>query len=480
MLLSKLTKINKENDIQIDQLSVDSRIPMHNAIFFCLNGIKYDGHEFIDEAIANGAKVIVYSKNIEKKGNALFLKCNNVNNVLNNMANKFYNTANHDIDKFIICGSYGKASVATFINYFLNLFSTCGYVGRFGINLNNVHYNSNYETLNVLENLEILDVMQQNNIKSCTFEVNSTPLSLQKINGLVPNYFIYTSTDLDIEDTYYDDYLNHIKNYFNEFKDYTKIIINADDRIYQDLKNADYKLITYGKNSTSDYQIRDVMLSRKGINYKIVHKDKIYQVKSSLQGLVNVYNLTATIVALLLKDYDMETILKVFEELPDVDGVMERVDEQYNIIVDSAYDLDSIENICEYASLIKQKNKAIGVISINYTDSDSRIQKIMNIAQKYLDIIILTENESLEGEVMDILKRCDKYTTNSRVVHVPYRSLAIENGIELMNENDVLIIIGKGNEKFLSLGLGKIDYQGDKAYAKKFINKRRKEENEII
>lgn len=81
---------------------------------------------------------------------------------------------------------------------------------------------------------------------------------------------------------------------------------------------------------------------------------------------------------------------------------------------------------------------------------------------------------------MNILARCDKYTTSNRVIHCSMRSIAIENAIEIMNKNDVLIIIGKGNEKFLEMGLGKENYHGDKYYAKKFIDKRRREENEII
>ena len=104
----------------------------------------------------------------------------------------------------------------------------------------------------------------------------------------------------------------------------------------------------------------------------------------------------------------------------------------------------------------------------------------MKICEEALDVIILTENESSEGAVSDILERCDRYLTQHKAVYSTMRSVAIENAIELMNKDDILIIIGKGNEKFLEMGLGKEYYHGDKYYAQKYINQRRREENETV
>ena len=77
MLLNKLFKDAPE--LEIEQLSIDSRLSMKNAIFFCLNGIKYDGHNYIEEAVNNGAKVIVYSKEQPQKFKAIYIKVPNVN-----------------------------------------------------------------------------------------------------------------------------------------------------------------------------------------------------------------------------------------------------------------------------------------------------------------------------------------------------------------------------------------------------------------
>ena len=72
--------------IEIEQLSIDSRVPMKNCIFFCIAGIKYNGHDYIKEAIKNGANVIVYSQDIDISDNAIFIKVNDTADCLNKVA----------------------------------------------------------------------------------------------------------------------------------------------------------------------------------------------------------------------------------------------------------------------------------------------------------------------------------------------------------------------------------------------------------
>ncbi|MBR5341062.1 MAG: hypothetical protein IK151_03950 [Erysipelotrichaceae bacterium] len=478
MLLSKLFK--GAPDLEIEQLSIDSRLSMKNAIFFCLDGIKYDGHDYIEEAIKNGAKVIVYSKEQEQKFKAIYIKVANVNNTLTKVANKFYNNPNEGMDKYVVLGNYGRCSVASFINYYLNSKTSCGYIGILGIRYNGLELNSSFATLNILDNLKLLDTMKKNGVKACTFEASASALNLQKLDSITPDCVIYTCTNRNSSEFQSSDYYAYIRRYLYTLENDSKVILNIDDESYDELEECFEGCVSYGTSTIADYQIRDIMISKDGINYKLVHEEKTYPIRSSIQGRCNVYNLTAAIVALHQKGYELEDIISYMENVPCVDGVMERVDKEYNVIIDCAYDINSIEEVCKYAGFVRQKNKAIGVISINYSDGDKRLERIMNLCNEYLDVIILTENESLESEVMEILERCDKYINGSRVICIPIRSQAIENAIEIMNENDTLIIIGKGNERFMSMGLGREFYYGDKHYVNKFMEKRRNEEKEVV
>ena len=124
MLLNRLFKDAPE--IEIEQLSIDSRLSMRNAIFFCLDGIKYDGHDYVEEAISNGAVVIVYSKELPVKYEAIYIKVANVNKTLTKVANIFYDYPAAGIEKYVVSGNYGRSSVASFIGYYLNTFTSCG------------------------------------------------------------------------------------------------------------------------------------------------------------------------------------------------------------------------------------------------------------------------------------------------------------------------------------------------------------------
>ena len=478
MLLSELFKGAPKLDVK--QLSVDSRVPMKDAIFFCLDGIKYDGHNYIDEAIANGAKVIVYSKELVNKPKAILIKVPDVKQAMKQTANIFYNNPNEGIDKYLVSGNYGRSSVATFINFYLNQISTCGYVGVLGIKYGKFSLKSSFPTLNGLDNLKVLNTLRKNKIESVTFEASASSLNLQKLDTISPDYFIYTCTNKESSEYHSVDYINILRKYLYSLEAKTKIIYNIDDFSYNEVKDCFEAATTYGTSTIADYQIRDVSLSYKGISYKIIHDEKSYAVSSKIQGMSSVYNLTAAIVALCVKGHKIDDVIEVFKNAPEVEGVMERVDDNYDIIVDCAYDLNAIEDLFKYAKFAKNKNKAIGVVGIDFTDGEKRIEQIVKLCEEYLDVTIFTENESLQGEVMSILQRCDKYITNGRTMYSSTRFLAIENAIEIMNSNDILLIVGKGNEEFLNKGLGKEFYNGDKFYAKRYIEKRRREENAAI
>lgn len=468
-------------EIEIEQLSTDSRLPMKNAIFFCLDGIKYDGHKFVDEAIENGAKVIVYSKDINSTKNAIYVKVKNVNKTLYRIADIFYNHPNQGIDKYLISGCYGRSSVGTIMKHYLDKVSTCGSIGVFGINYKDRHLSITFPALTPLDNLKTLDTFKNNGIKNAVLETSVISLYYKKLDVVKPDVFIYTNTSRYCSDykVCNNNYFENIRKYFYTLEDNTCVLFNADDEAFEELRESVNNYSTYGLNHNSDYQIKNIYFDENGIKFDLEHEEKEYHIVNKLKGKVNIYNLTAAIAALNIKGHDIQEIIDSLSDVESVDGVVERIDDEYNVIIDCGYEYDSVDTILQFAKKTC-KGRLIGIIGINYSDSDMTVKNIVNCCEKYLDVVIYTEDESSEGETMNILARTDKFTSINNCLHIPYRSSAIENGINIMNKNDTLLILGKGNESFLSMGLGKEHYQGDKYYAKKFLNKRKGEENETI
>lgn len=479
MKLNQLFKNAPE--IEIEQLSTDSRLPMKNAIFFCLDGIKYDGHEFINEAINNGAKVVVYNKEIKNKNNAIYIKVKNVNETLFKIADIFYDHPNRGITKYLISGCYGRSSVSRIMSHYLNSISKCGSVGVFGINYNDRHLDITFPALTPLENLKVLNNFKESNIPNAIFETSVISLYYKKLDVIKPEVFIYTNTSKYCSDYKVCNsmYFENLRKYLYTLENNTCVLFNIDDESYNELKETVVNSKTYGQNSSADYSISDIFIGKRNTKFKIKHDNKEYDVVTKLLGLSNVYNLTCAIAALNIEGHKIDEIINKLNDIDYVDGVMESIDDKYNVIIDCGYEIDSLQNIMEYAKKTT-KGKLIGIFAINFSDSDNQIKNVLQICENNLDKVILTEDESAQGEVMNILSRADKFTNSNKVLHVSYRSVAIENAISIMNSEDTLLILGKGNEKYLNMGLGKERYYGDRYYASKYINRRKEEEYETI
>lgn len=468
-------------NIEIEQLSIDSRLPMKNAIFFCLDGIKYDGHNFVDDAIKNGAVVIVYSKDIKTNNNAIYIKVKNVNETLYKIADLFYNHPNNGINKYLISGCYGRSTVSSIIFGYINTIDKCGSVGTFGINYSDKHLDITFPALTSLENIKLLDKFKKEKILNAVFESSIISLYYKKMDVIKPDVFVYTNTskycsDYKVCNNHYYEYLGR---YLYTLEDKTCVLFNGDDESYNELNRHINNYKTYGQNEYCDYRISNIQLFIDKSYFELNVNNVLYKIETKLLGLNNVYNCVAAIAALNIKGYLIDDIIKYLKNMNCIDGVIEKINDNLNIFIDCGYELDSLKNIMEYAYSTR-KGRIIGVLGINSSDSDERIKQISKLCDNYLDITIFTEDESLQEEVLKILERTDKFIKSKNVLHIQYRSIAIENAINIMRKNDTLLILGKGNEKYLTMGLGKERYLGDKHYALKYIQKRMEEQNEII
>ena len=480
MLLSKIFK--GAPDIDIKQLSSDSRVPMKDAIFFCVQGFKFDGHEFINEAISNGAKVIVYEKELKDKHKAIYVKVPNVDDAIKKIGSKFYNYPQNNLETYIVNGCYGRSSVALFINHYLNTIKHCGYIGRFGIKYNDYSLSTTFPTLTSLDNLRYINSMVDNGIDSVTFEATSSSLGYNKLNVIDPDVFVYTNTYKDSQEFKENgnDYFNNIRHYLYSLEDKTTVVLNRDDISYDELKDLEINVVTYGVNQESDYLIKDIILGIKGSKFSLSHDGNVYTITTKLLGMQSIYNLTAAFVSLITKGYEANDIIETFKNVNYVEGTMEVIDDEYNIIVDGASSIDNLSEVFNFAKNVKDKGKVIGVIGISSTDDTNNIKATMSLCEKYLDLIILTEKNSYDMDTNNLLSNARSYLTTNNVVLFEHRKTAIENAIELLNKNDILLLLGMGYLKIMYKGLGKQVYNGDKEYALRYLNRRREEENEII
>ncbi|MBQ1477236.1 MAG: hypothetical protein IIZ33_03740 [Erysipelotrichaceae bacterium] len=466
--------------IEISQLSCDSRMPMKDAIFFCVKGIRDDGHQFVKDAIINGAKVIVYEDDIDTSLNAVFIRVSNVLDVLNKVADRFYGYPADSMETYIVSGCRGRSSVTSFINQLISRYRKCGSIGIMGISYSGHWLMNSYSTLPVLSNLSYLSAMKEDDVEACTFEASPLNLAYKKLTSVHPDVFIYTSTSLQAQDykELGNDYYNFLRKYFYTLEENTLVIFNRDDPSFEELRDAPAKYLTYGFDEEADFRIYDINIRHTGTSFALRYKGKNVIISSPLLGVDNVYNLTAAISGLVAMGYDLESLVNEIATIKPVEGIYDRLDDpDYHIITDAAYTLDSIRDIFDFGRyLTPKKNKLIAMVGINYTDDAKRLEGLSALANKYLDMLIITEDDSYEHDTLSILNRMKDYDLSCRSLIIEDRENAIEEGIELLNRGDMFLLIGKGNEVSLYKGLGREYYEGDKKIAGMYLKKRKEEE----
>lgn len=463
--------------IEIEQLSIDSRVPMKNCIFFCIAGIKYNGHDYIKEAIKNGANVIVYSQDIKTDDNVIYIKVNDCADCLNEIAPKFFNYPLNKLETYLVSGCDGLPNVSYLLKKMIGNFKQSASIGVNGIYYGDNHLLSKVPTLPIIDTFRYLDTFVKNGIEAVVLESDPLAFSYKKLDGIKPDCFIYTNTS-EYSPYYQEKYLNYfkvIRSYLYTLDDDTTFILNKDDISYDELKDATgSKTYCYGFDSESDFVIKNLKQAYDGVSFTLQYENHETSFKTGLVGNKNLYSLVASLVAMYLNGYDMEELSLLTSFIKCIEGEMQRVLEpsNYHVYVDSANNPDTILQDFNYLRcVLKRGKKIVALIGINGGDEKETIKEIAKECSDSIKRVVLTENNSLNNNVSSILNNCVDLFKNNMPILVEDRKIAIESSIDLLNSDDILVILGKGKEQYIVRNLGREAYEGDYVNATEYIKK---------
>ena len=465
-------------DIEIKSLMDDSRKKRPDSIFFCVKGLVNDGHEHIDEAIANGAIVIVHSEPLEKiNPDVTYIKVKNVVHVFNQVADSFYDYPSHHMTMYGVTGTNGKSSVAWIIRNILNQIEPSAYVGTISIEYNNVKLPPLVASPNIDEVHGILRDMVDAGIKNCAYEASSIAIDQGRLDAIDFDVAIFTNLTHDHLDYHgtMTNYFNAKKKLFDQLKEEAIAIVNIDDpsgmKIVQDTQA---KVFTYGIDHEADYRVTDYHLLKDSTRFTLHVNDQDYRLESNLIARFNIYNLVAAIAAIHQKGVSMDDIAGYIQHLNQVEGRMERIQDgqPFNLIVDFAHTADGIEKVCQYASSITPKDCRIIAITGSAGKRDTAKRPIFGeILDRYCDMIILTEDDSRGESVREIAEDIAKGIHHKNYVIIEDRYDAIRQSVELCSEGDTILVLGKGNEKFMAREFGREPYEGDDVICHEVLKK---------
>ena len=392
-----------------------------------------NGHKYVEEAIINGAsKVIVeYGKySVPTK------KVRSTRNYLIKYLKKYYYNDIKDLNIIGVTGTNGKTTTAYLIYQALNLLnSKTSYIGTIGFYIDGKEKDLDNTTPDLIDLYEMLLESKQKGCKNVVMEVSSHSLSLKRVNAIKFDYALFTNLTHE--------HLNYHKTMNKYFKAKKKLIkllknkknkiVNIDDKYMKKLKRNS---ITIG--CKGDYKIGKYYYDKKTVFYL---NDKKY--KMNLLGRHNIYNMTFTIS--LLEKMGYCNIGNIISKLLPPPGRLEQVKD--NIFVDYANKEDAVEKII---NTVKEfaKGRIIVVLGCGGNRDKTKRPIMAKVATSLSDYSIFTSDNPRFEKASDILNDMIKDINNTNYEVIEDRKKAIEKGIQIREKNDILLVLGKGHEKY--------------------------------
>lgn len=475
----KLSNIfEKAPNIEIGELTTDSRVKTKNGMFFCLDGLSTNGHRFIPQAIKNGAICIVHSETLEKYEEGIaYIKVKNVNQTLSKVVNIFYKSPSKSMKMYGVTGTNGKSTVTNIICDIYNRFSSCGYIGTIAIRYKNIDLPPDLTTPNPIYLNDTLRKMADAKVKAVALEVSSHGLDLGRVDGIDFDVAVFTNFTYDHLDFHgtMENYFDAKKKLFTNMKKDGISILNVDDSYYEKLRSACHtKVVTYGIENEADYRADNIHLFTNHSTFTLIYKENRYEVDTNLVAMYNIYNLLAAIASLVETGFTIEEILPHLGNIHQIDGRMESIDEgqPFHIIVDFAHTPDGMEKVYQYAQNITPEGNDIITVFGSAGKRDSAKRKVFGeIADKYCDFIILTEDDPRDEDPKAIADQIKEGITSTNTIYIDNRYDAIRMAIESANVHDTIMILGKGDEEFMYREDGRSPWLGDNNAVKEIIHK---------
>lgn len=445
-------------DIEITNLTCDSREVEKGSCFVCISGAKEDGHKYAQSAIEKGAAAIVCEKDIGFENQIIV---ENARVTFAQMSAAYYGNPSKKLKLIAVTGTNGKTSVTYIIKSILEeLGHKVGLIGTIQNLIGSKVVDSKNTTPSPLELNKLFAEMVKEGCEYAVMEVSSHALDQNRVYGLEFEVAIFTNLTRDHLDYHgsMENYLAAKKKLFTMCK---SAVINADDKYSRDIcENLNCKVITFSlKEDTTTYSAKSINFKARGVDYEFVGFNCISRIKFSIPGKFSVYNSMSAIISVMQLGFDIEDITKAITKVKGIKGRAEIVptDTPYTVIIDYAHTPDGLLNIL---TTFKEcpKNRLVCVFGCG-GDRDTTKRPIMGeIAARNSDYVVVTSDNPRSEEPLSIIKDIVAGMKNTVTPYkiVVNRAEAIKFALDNAKEGDIIVLAGKGHETYQILDYGTI------------------------
>ncbi|MGB9681736.1 MAG: UDP-N-acetylmuramoyl-L-alanyl-D-glutamate--2,6-diaminopimelate ligase [bacterium] len=471
--------LNFNRGIEITGINSNSKYIKPGEVFVALRGERFDGHNFIEEAIDNGAVLVIGDKRMVSL-RVPYVEVPNSKVAYGIVCRNFYNNPFRDIRTIGITGTNGKGTVAHIIgNILKGLGEDIGLIGTIEVRLKDEVLPSYFTTPEQLILTGLFSRARERGIRKIVMEVSSHSLVQHRVDAVCFDGAIFTNLTQDHLDFHNDmeSYFRAKRMLFEKVARYGRdrlMVINIDDeygkRLVEDFSRVNP--ITYGiREKASLIRAEDMRFGPEKTYFNLVIEGKCFPVEMKLLGEINVYNALGALGYIYGEGLSIERSIEILSSIPPVKGRMERIDigQPFTVILDYAHTPDALERILVTA---KMMGKRLIVVFGCGGDRDKGKRPIMGkIATMLADLAIITSDNPRSEDPKDIIRDILNGVKGNNYKVFEDRKEAIFFAIDSADEKDIVVIAGKGHETYQIFKDGTI-YFDDREVALEAIKER--------
>ncbi len=470
MKLEKLIKNLSIDTASLPSINVGS-ICTHSpevnkgSLFVAIKGFTTDGHDYIQQAVNNGASAIISDRNIANVVSIPNIKVSNSRAALSKIASTFYNNPSKDLNIIGITGTNGKTTTASILySIFKANGFKCAQLGTLGTIADGFKTTKTLTTLDPVSLHRTFREFIKMDISHVIMEVSSHALDQFRVADVEFNVGVFTNLSNEHLDYHknMEDYFEAKSKLFQMLKPSNVAVINYDDKMGLEVaKDSKAKIVSVSKQTNADIYLTNLISCFDGVEFIVNYGNKKIPIASSLIGEYNVENILCAASIALSLDIEPDIIQKGVSECDIIPGRMEiiKLKNKSTIIVDYAHTPDAYKKVLHTIKRMKPEDSKLNVLFGCGGNRDREKRPEMGkIVEDYSDIMWIVPDNPRTENIIDINNQIIKDLKENNFQLFEDRGKALKMAIKSLSSGDILVVLGKGREDYQEINGEKINY----------------------
>jgi UDP-N-acetylmuramoyl-L-alanyl-D-glutamate--2,6-diaminopimelate ligase len=442
--------------LEINDVQIDSRKIKPGSLFIAVKGVAVDGHQFIDKAIEAGAVGVVYEEaSPEKKAEVVYVQVENSDVAAGLIAHNFFDQPSEKMKLVGVTGTNGKTTIATLLyKLFTSLGYKCGLLSTVDNHIGDRVVAATHTTPDAISLNALLKQMVEEDCTHVFMEASSHAIHQHRVTGLRFAGGIFSNITHDHLDYHksFDEYIRVKKSFFDGLPSSAFAISNADDkRGMVMLQNTNAKKYYYSLKTVADFKGKVLDNSLTGL-VMVVNDQEVH---FRLIGEFNAYNVLAVFGTAICLGEDKQEVLRNLSMLTGAEGRFDYMvsgKDKVIAIVDYAHTPDALLNVlATIKKLRKGFEKIITVVGCGGDRDKTKRPVMAEVACEHSDKVIFTSDNPRSEDPAQIIKDMEAgvgAASRRKYISIVDRKEAIKTSISLAEKEDIILVAGKGHEKY--------------------------------